>query len=109
MVQTGDELARITLTQQAVTRTGVETEAVSEQTRSGADRLAVPYSAVIYHFDGTTWTYTNPEPMVYLRHAIDIDRIEGSVAFLNDGPPVGTTVVTVGAAELYGVEFGIGK
>jgi hypothetical protein len=28
---------------------------------------------------------------------------------LDDGPAVGTAVVTVGAAELYGVEFGIGK
>lgn len=71
------------------------------------EQLVVPYSAVMYHFDGSTWTYTNPEPFVYVRESITIDHIDGDVAFLSEGPPAGTTVVTVGAAELYGVEFGV--
>jgi hypothetical protein len=52
--------------------------------------------------------YVETEPLVYVRHAITVDRVDGDVAVLHDGPPVGTPVVTVGSAELYGVESGIG-
>ena len=34
--------------------------------------------------------------------------IDGDLAVLSHGPPSGTEVVTVGAAELFGAEFGIG-
>ena len=57
----------------------------------------------------TDFTYTNPEPLLFIRAPIKIDYIDGDVAVLDDGPEVGTAVVTVGAAQLYGVEFGIGK
>jgi hypothetical protein len=30
------------------------------------------------------------------------------VAVLSSGPPVGTRIVTVGVAELFGTEFGVG-
>lgn len=104
-----DGLYELTLTERAAERTGLETTEVATTTVDGAERLTVPYSAVMYHYDGSTWTYTSPEPLKYLRAPIEIDYIEGDVAILLDGPPVGTSVVTVGAAELYGVEFGIGK
>lgn len=105
----GDDLWRVTLTEQAATRTGIETTEVALQSIDGADRLTLPYSAVIYHYDGTAFTYTSPEPLVFLREPIDIDYIEGDMAVLNSGPAEGTTIATVGIAELYGVEFGIGK
>jgi hypothetical protein len=60
---------------------------------------------VLYDTEGKTWTYTNPEPLVFVRHLVTIDHIDGDKAFLADGPPAGTKVVTVGAAELYGSEF----
>ena len=103
------DLWQIELTERAVERTGVETTEVAMESVRGTEQLTVPYSAVMYHFDGTTWTYTNPEPLVYVRAPIEIDFIEGDIAVLSAGPDVGTVVVTVGAAELYGVEFGIGK
>ena len=34
--------------------------------------------------------------------------IDGDVAVLSSGPPVGTRIVTVGVAELFGTEFGVG-
>ena len=34
---------------------------------------------------------------------------QGTTAWLSAGPPVGTTVVTVGVPELYGAELGVGK
>ena len=69
----------------------------------------VPYAAVLYDARGNTWAYTNPKPLTFVRHAIHIAYIKGDLAVLSDGPPSGTEVVTVGAAELFGAETGIGK
>ena len=63
---------------------------------------------MIYDLHGDTWTYTSPESLTFVRHAISIDYIEGDVAILKDGPPSGATIVIVGAAELFGTEFGVG-
>ena len=73
-------------------------------TGSGEKRMVVPYSAVYYDGKGAPWVYTNPEPLVFERQRIEVERIVGDVAILTDGPPTGTTVVTVGAALLYGAE-----
>jgi hypothetical protein len=53
--------------------------------------------------------YTNPEPLVFLRSPITIDYIDGDLAVLSEGPAVGTAVVTLGAAELFGTETGVSK
>jgi hypothetical protein len=68
---------------------------------------AISYAAVVYDPDGGTFTYTNPRPLVYVRHKIVVDDIEDDLAYLRRGPPVGTRVVTVGAGELLGVEEGV--
>jgi membrane fusion protein, heavy metal efflux system len=75
---------------------------------SGKPQKIVPYSSVIYDLNGDTWAYTSPENLTFIRHPIDVDYIEGDVAVLKDGPSSGTTVVVVGAAELFGTEFGVG-
>jgi hypothetical protein len=69
----------------------------------------IPYSALLYDPNGGEWMYTNPEPLVFVREKIIVDRIAGDKAILKKGPPVGTKVVTVGVTELYGAETGIGK
>ena len=76
---------------------------------SEALRKVIPYAAVIYDLHGETWVYTNPEPLVFVRHPIHVDYIEGDLAVLLEGPPAGTEVATVGVAELLGTEFGVGK
>lgn len=76
---------------------------------SGSPRKVIPYTAVIYDLAGETWAYTSPEPLVFVRHPISVDYVGGDLAVLSDGPPSGAAVVTVGAAELYGTEFGVGK
>ena len=76
---------------------------------SETNRLVLPYASVIYGPTGATWTYTNVEPLVFVRHSITIDYIDGDVAVLIDGPAIGTEVVTVGATELYGTELGLGQ
>jgi len=67
-------------------------------------RKTVPYSAVYYDATGQAWVYVTSEPLVYQRQPIVIDTIEGDKAYLTDGPPAGTDVVSVGAALLYGTE-----
>ena len=76
---------------------------------AGEKRKILPYAALLYDAKGNAWVYANPEPLVFIRHPIQIDAIVGDEVLLVDGPPAGTVVVTVGGAELYGAEFGVGK
>jgi hypothetical protein len=105
----GSQTARVTLTEQAVKRLDIKTVAVGDQQVAGQQRKVIPYSAVLYDPKGQAWTFTNPQPLVYVRERISVDQISGDMAVLTDGPAAGTTVVTVGAAELYGAELGVGK
>ena len=100
----GTDRVRVILTEDAERRIELETTAVT----SDGGELVMPYSAVFYGLDGETWTYTNVEPRTFERAPITVDRVEDGLAYLSDGPPAGTPVVTVGAAELFGVESGIG-
>jgi hypothetical protein len=104
----GSELSRVTLSQRAAERLGIETVQVVDKQVDGVPRQVIPYGAVIYDADGKTWTYTNPEPLVFLRHEITIERIENREAVLSSGPTAGTSVVNVGAALLFGAEHGVG-
>lgn len=107
----GTSLTRIRLEQKAFDRIGIKTSAVREVARFGGDtnRRVVDHSAVVYDPKGDVGVYTNPAPLVFVRQAIKVDYIEGDQAVLLDGPPVGTAVVTVGIAQLLGMEFGVGK
>ncbi len=101
----GSNLSRITLTAKAAERINVTLVPVREE----QDSLVVPYSSLLYDPQGYTWLYTNLNPLVFVRHPVDVDRIVGDMVVLTSGPKVGTVVVTVGAVELYGAEFEIGK
>ena len=104
----GTELHKVTLSQRAAERLDIKTEHVQEMVLSGTKRKVVPYGSVLYDAHGDTWVYTNPEPLVFVRHAIHVDYISGDRAVLSQGPPARTAVVTVGAQELFGAEFEIG-
>ncbi|MDP9391943.1 MAG: efflux RND transporter permease subunit [Actinomycetota bacterium] len=95
--------ARLTLSEEALERLRLETALVQT---AGAE-LSVPYSAVIYDADGGTWTFVELEPGVYQRAPVTIVSVDGELVRLSAGPPPGTEVVTVAAAELVGVEAGI--
>ena len=101
----GTDLSRITLTARAVERLDIQTAAV---TKSGAEKV-VPYSAVLYSPTGETWAYVSTQPMTFVRHAIVVDRIDGDKAYLSKGPAAGAKVATVGVAELFGAESGLGQ
>jgi hypothetical protein len=99
----GSDLSRVILTSEAAKRIDVQTALV----RSAAGkRTVIPYDAVLYDPNGDTWTYTSPKHLVFVRQDITVDRIEGDRAILSAGPSSGTPVVTVGATELWGVEYG---
>ena len=69
----------------------------------------IPYAAVLYDASGNAWAYTSPQPLVFVRVPIDVDRIVGEVAVLSTGPEAGTDVVTVGTSELWGTENEVGE
>jgi hypothetical protein len=68
-------------------------------------RKVVPYGAVYYDARGDAWVYLNSKPLVYERHPIKVEQVIGEVAVLSEGPSAGTSIVTVGAALLYGTEI----
>ena len=105
----GTELNRLTLTELAVERLDIHTDPVREEQVNGEMRIVVPYDAVLYDVNGGTWVYINPEPRVYVREAINVEYIDGDMVVLNGSPDIGMEVVTVGAAELYGTDTGVGK
>ena len=105
----GTDVARITLSADAARRLDIQTAPVREMPGANGGTTAIPYAAVLYDPNGDTWTYTNPEPLVFVRASIDVDRIDGSKAVLSSGPPPGTEVVIVGSAELLGTEYAVGE
>jgi hypothetical protein len=105
----GTELSKVILSRRAAERLGIRTDRVRLEKQAGAGtRKVIAQAAVLYDENGDTWTFTSPASLTFLRQKIDIDHITGGSAILRDGPPAGTTVVTVGAAELLGAELGVG-
>lgn len=101
----GSELKKITLSQRASERLDIKTAPVAN---GSTGITTAPYGALLYDRNGKTWAYTNPEPHVFVRSPVVVDSIRDGVAYLKEGPPVGTPVVVVGAAELNGIENGVG-
>jgi hypothetical protein len=97
----GTDLHKMTLSPKAMERLDLATAKVA----GGSGGLQVPYAALIYDAQGRTWVYTNPEPRVFVRAEVVVDRIAGDVARLSEGPAAGTAIATTGAAELFGAEF----
>jgi cobalt-zinc-cadmium efflux system membrane fusion protein len=72
----------------------------------GAERArAVPAGAIVYDAHGGAWVYVAESETAFRRTRVDPLRIERDRALLAAGPSVGTRVVSVGAAELFGAEF----
>lgn len=100
-------IARITLSQRAIERLELLTDTVKPGPEGAG--VLLPYAALLYDAQGKTWVYINPEPRVYERKAITVTKIEAGAVTASEGPAVGTPVVTVAAAELFGAEFVTGK
>jgi hypothetical protein len=123
----GSTLQKVVLTPPAAKQIGVETapvQAVGAPPPSAVPTAAtapvaspsaapvmttIPVTAVIYDPEGKPWTYTIPAKLTYLRVPIVVDHVDGNTAYLSSGPPVGTPVVSQGAPELLGAEYGVGE
>jgi hypothetical protein len=97
----GTDVQRVIFDAEGADRVGLQTAPI----RQNGQGTVIPYGAVIYGADGNAYTYTAPEPLSFVRQEIIIDDVAGDSVMLSDGPPAGTEVVTVGAAEVYGTEF----
>jgi hypothetical protein len=100
----GTDLNRLTLTEKAAERLGLETAPVVARQVDGVDRLVIPYAALLYDPSGQAWVYVNVEPLVFVRQAITVDSIVGDEVILSEGPEAQANVVTLGATELFGSE-----
>ena len=100
----GTDLNNVILTADAAKRLDLQTVAVQEENIGGAQRIVIPYAAVLYEANGNTWVYVNIKPLTFVRQPIVVDYIDGDQAILSKGPAADAIVVTVGAAELYGSE-----
>jgi hypothetical protein len=101
----GTKLRRVTLTQKAAERLDIQTALIGEE---ASGRKTTLYASIFYDLAGEAWVYINPEPLTYVRHSVVVDAVKKGDAYLTDGPPAGTRVVTVGVSELYGTEKGVG-
>jgi hypothetical protein len=97
----GTDVKRVMFDAEGAKRVGLQTA----QVRGAGQRKVIPYAAVIYDAEGNTFTYTSPEPLVYVREKVKVDYVAGDRVMLSEGPSIGTEIVTVGAAEVYGTEF----
>lgn len=76
--------------------------------RSSARGLVVPEAAVLYDINGATWVYEDLGSNAYARRRVEIARHAGERAVVSRGIGEGAKVVTTGAPELFGTEFGAG-
>lgn len=75
----------------------------------GTERgLVVPAAAVLYDIHGDAWVYEDLGGNAYARRRVEIARHAGDRAVVARGITEGAKVVTAGAAELFGTEFGAG-
>jgi hypothetical protein len=93
----------ISLADAAARRLDIRTTPVA----AGPAGLVVPYGAIVYEPDGSSWVFVQTDRLTYQRAPVTIGGIAGDQATLVSGPEAGTQVVTLGAAELVGVETGI--
>jgi RND family efflux transporter MFP subunit len=74
------------------------------------DELVVPRAALLRDLHGGAWVYENTAPHTFVRRRVVVDRVVGDLAALAGGAlKPGAKVVTDGAAEIFGTEFGGGK
>jgi hypothetical protein len=100
----GSDIGAVTLTDVAEQRIDLKTAAIAQ----AAGGMQIPYGALLYDPEGKTWTFVKIGDHQFQRQPVTVDHIAGDTAFLTDGPKAGSEVVVIGAAELYGVEEGVG-
>jgi RND family efflux transporter MFP subunit len=70
------------------------------------ESLVIPWSAVVYDYNGGAWVYESLGEHKYARRRVQVKYVVDSTAVLASGPKTGAKIVGDGAAELFGTEFG---
>jgi len=78
-------------------------------TGAAEKRLTAPWAGVLHDIHGGQWVYEMTAPTTFVRRRVQVARVLGTDAVLASGPALGAKIVTDGAAELFGIEFGPGK
>jgi hypothetical protein len=99
----GTDLNRVKLSDEIAKRIDLQTVEV----RASGKRKIVPHEALIYNPEGKVYVYTRPKAETYVRAPVKVVRVGGDQVLLSVGPPAGTVIVTVGAAELLATEYEI--
>ena len=83
----------------------------SREPRSASDFVAIPAAALLYNPSGETWVYQRTAPQTFVHRRVDVLRSEEDRVLLRTPStlPAGALLVTAGAAELAGVEYGLAK
>ena len=68
--------------------------------------LAVPSAAILRDIYGGEWVYVRTSPTSFVRERVAVGAEQNGQAILARGLEPGIEVVTAGAAELFGTEFG---
>jgi len=81
---------------------------------SVTEALVIPAASILYDIYGGTWVYVQSTNSgeggsKFARSRVLLEWVEGDQAIVSQGPAIGTLIVTDGAAELFGSEFGAGK
>ncbi|MBV6521115.1 MAG: Cobalt-zinc-cadmium resistance protein CzcB [Gemmatimonadaceae bacterium] len=94
---------------QALLRPGQRVLVSVPMTGAAAEVVAVPWAAVVFDYSGSAWVYERIAERRYARRRIALGAVSGGWAEVRAGIAIGAVVVTDGAAELLGTEFGAGK
>ncbi len=89
-------------------RIGQKINVLLTQLGSG-NRIVVPWSAIMYDINGGNWVYLRTSRQTYSRRRVEVSSVIDGLAVLTRGINKDEDVVTTGAAELFGTEFGGGK
>ena len=89
-------------------RTGQKVSVLLTQLDSG-NRIVVPWSAIMYDINGGNWVYLRTRQYTYSRRRVEVSSVIDGSAVLTRGINKDEEIVTTGAAELFGTEFGGGK
>jgi len=76
--------------------------------KSSEKGLVVPEASLLYDIHGDAWVYEDLGGHAYARRRVQVARHAGDRAVIARGLAEGAKVVTAGAAELFGTEFGAG-
>ena len=88
----GTNRNHLTLTEEAAERLGLETVPVVAQQVDGADRLVIPYAALLYDPTGQTWVCRKTSRSTRLRPTMESAasfRLPGALALTKRPPPPG--------------------